>query len=217
MNHFETIHGLAYVTLAGMQEAAGIAAECTKTIRQWLPVKGAETLSSESTMDRWHDAACRRCFEFFKFHPMPGCYATVGPESAGANWRELCEGMADIRSHYKWEAVDFENQIPHSNVRGGKKLKPIQGRLLDRVEQAVAGLGSPASTTDYIKLDKQRVRELYGKATGRDRFEETWLRNQLKDNLLPCCDVTNKTLRLCPIEYERLLAAEAIFDRRKRK
>ena len=222
MNHFEKIKGLTYVTLSGMQEAARNASECVKTIRQWLPVKGHETLSIEQTIDRWHEVACRQCFEFFKFHPRLGCYATSGPLGSAESWRELCDGMADIRSHYNWESVDFESKLPHSDVRGGKKLKPILSRLLDRVEQAASMLKQDYSihdTSSYVELDKHRVRELYGKASGRTPYGETWLRNRLNRVPvgIPCCDVGHKTLRLCEKELARLLDAEAIYDKRIRK
>ena len=139
--NYETINGMEYLTLKGMQAGAVKAGECAKIIRQWLPIKGVKkALAATNTMDNWFSKLGYGCIEFFKLHSKPGCFATSGPESSGLLWRELCEAMESLRTHYDLQDVDGDNRIPHSDVRGGQVLKPIDGSLLDRIEHAANGL-----------------------------------------------------------------------------
>lgn len=141
-----------YLTLEGMQSRAIEAIECVKVVRQWLPIKAAEkTLSSSQMMDRWYEDMANRCIAFFRYHPRMGVYATTGPKPSGNLWQELCLAMSELREHYDLQDVDGGNEIPHSNVRGCKKLKPIDAGILDRIEQAANGLlgiveGPPVDT-----------------------------------------------------------------------
>jgi hypothetical protein len=75
---------------------------------------------------------------------------------------------------------------------------------------------APLEST-YIEIDKYRVRVLYGKAAGRPHYGETWLRTRLKDGRIPCSDIGNKNVWLCTKEHDRLLVAEAEYDRRHKK
>lgn len=130
-----------YLTLEGMKAGAIEAIECVKVVRQWLPIKAAKkTLSSSQMMDRWYEDMANRCIAFFGYHPRLGVYCTIGPKASGNLWQELCLAMSELREHYDLQDVDGENRLPHSNVRGGKKLEPIDVGILDRIEQAANGL-----------------------------------------------------------------------------
>lgn len=149
---FETIYGMEYLTRKGMQAGAIEAIECAKVVRQWLPIKAAKkTLSSSQMMDRWYTDMANRCIAFFGYHPRLGEYATIGPKPSHNLWRELCLAMSELRDHYDLQDVDGDNKIPHSNVRGGQKLKPIDAGILDRIEQAANGL-----------LDIKEGKQLFG-------------------------------------------------------
>jgi hypothetical protein len=146
--YFEKIGTINYITVSGLDEASKIASNCISTISKWLPVEGSETLSTVSTMDRWHDIACKHCFEFFKFNQ--GYYA--GPGSAAPAWWELYNSMVEIRSHYNWEEIDFENRLPYANIRGSNELQPISRRTIARAQQAVDELRDICANQNATKV-----------------------------------------------------------------
>jgi hypothetical protein len=153
----ERIGNIEYVTLSGMQSASKDALNCVSIVKQWLPIKGARgALSTDSTMDRWFEEMALKCIAFFKLYPHSGQYATIGPEMSGLYWRELCDGMESLRSHYGLNDVDGQSKLPHSNVRGGKRIKPIDEKILNRIEQAADSLSkyaAPKSTEDEMSIE----------------------------------------------------------------
>lgn len=172
---FETINGMEYLTLKGMQTGAIEAIECVKVVQQWLPIKAAKkTLSSSLTMDRWFADMANHCIAFFRYHPRMGVYATTGPKPSANLWKELCLAMSELRLHYDLQDVDGDNRIPHSNVRGGKKLKPIDAGILDRIEQAANGLLGVKNQTEDVEtigpfeFDYDRAIKLLGVGAKRE-------------------------------------------------
>ena len=137
---FETVNGMNCITLAGMQEAAKHAITCVRVIRQNLPVEGFEWLGDILTADAFYSAACRQCFEFFRYQPY-GFLAAVTPAEIDAlYWNKLCGAMREIQLHYGWQEIEFDNRIPHSDVRGGQVLPAIEESILLRVEMTASQL-----------------------------------------------------------------------------
>ncbi len=140
------------VTLAEMKDASQLACQCAETIRKWLPVTGRPMVGSIQNQEQWHNKACRLCFDFFSLYsPDQLCYASQGTAEENSLWAELRSGMIEIREHYKWHEVDFDEVFP--GVIPNQRLEQISDDVLERVFASSNAILAVNESEGLAKLD----------------------------------------------------------------
>lgn len=197
--------------LSEMKAAARAAMECTKTIRQWLPVVGRETLSTAATMDRWHEIAWQAFDRFRAYHRTPGSYYTVGPLGAAELWREMADGMTAVRDHYQWGEVDGINRRPHTDARSGRPPLEIDAMTIDRIDQAALALLAIPEWTESQILETACERWNSGSAWSEITpfVDRVWFYDSAEDRQKQIDACTNRVKRFAKANGIKLVSRQA--------